>query len=467
MKVTLLGHASVLVEMEGATCLMDPVFFDPFEEGAVTSCPRRSIFPDRLPHVDTLIVSHRHPDHFDLPSLALVPRDADVILPADASIAYALKNLGFRHLHPVEPMAPILSDRFELYPTRSEVAALREFGMVFSDQTGTFWNQVDSELSLSTIDAVKQRFGDIDLLFAMYASQNFDYFDCRSIEFPYETHRQNLENVIKIDPHAVAPGAAGFRFCDAHGWLNAFLFPISRQRFIDDIKQLGFRGATVATNPGDVLSVASGRVTHRPGASDIAVMEADDTARICFDPTAPVPELTDPNPEGLSTDALRRIIEPFVREGLARYALAGYGAADKVAGLYRRHGASYLLSIIFPDGETDHHRFDFDIDAVRILGGPAADAPADVTHAIAASALAAWIEHRKSFFYVRAYSRRHQLVYDVAATAGSLQLRHRHLPDLLMHYLLNIAPQSELAAKDLIDWQLRALAAARDAPSTA
>ena len=39
MKVTLLGHASVLVEMNGATCLMDPVFFDPFEEGAVVSCP--------------------------------------------------------------------------------------------------------------------------------------------------------------------------------------------------------------------------------------------------------------------------------------------------------------------------------------------------------------------------------------------------------------------------------------------
>ena len=33
MRVTLLGYASVLVEMAGATCLMDPVFFDPFEEG--------------------------------------------------------------------------------------------------------------------------------------------------------------------------------------------------------------------------------------------------------------------------------------------------------------------------------------------------------------------------------------------------------------------------------------------------
>ena len=40
MRVTLLGHAAVLVELTGGTCLMGPVFFDPFEEGAVASCPR-------------------------------------------------------------------------------------------------------------------------------------------------------------------------------------------------------------------------------------------------------------------------------------------------------------------------------------------------------------------------------------------------------------------------------------------
>lgn len=45
MKVTLLGHASVYIEMDGARCLMDPVFQDPFEDTAVVSCPRRSICP--------------------------------------------------------------------------------------------------------------------------------------------------------------------------------------------------------------------------------------------------------------------------------------------------------------------------------------------------------------------------------------------------------------------------------------
>ena len=43
MQVTLLGHASVLVELEGATCLMDPVLGDPFEDGTVVSCPQRRV----------------------------------------------------------------------------------------------------------------------------------------------------------------------------------------------------------------------------------------------------------------------------------------------------------------------------------------------------------------------------------------------------------------------------------------
>jgi hypothetical protein len=39
VRVTLLGHASVLVELDGATCLMDPVLADPFEEGTADPHP--------------------------------------------------------------------------------------------------------------------------------------------------------------------------------------------------------------------------------------------------------------------------------------------------------------------------------------------------------------------------------------------------------------------------------------------
>ncbi len=71
--------------------------------------------------------------------------------PTDSIIVYALRKLGFKHIHSVEPKSEIRSSDFELYPTRSEVGSVREFGMVFKDESGVFWNQIDTSLSATTI----------------------------------------------------------------------------------------------------------------------------------------------------------------------------------------------------------------------------------------------------------------------------------------------------------------------------
>ena len=41
VKITLLGHATVLVETGPMRILMDPVVQDPFESGMVASCTKR------------------------------------------------------------------------------------------------------------------------------------------------------------------------------------------------------------------------------------------------------------------------------------------------------------------------------------------------------------------------------------------------------------------------------------------
>lgn len=311
-------------------------------------------------------------------------------------------------------------------------------------------------LTADTIDAVVGRFAGIDLLFAMYASQNFEYFDNRSTEFPYEIHRENLENVMRIAPRRVVPGSAGFRFCGDHAWLNRFLFPVSRERFIGDLNRLGFRGDTHIMNPGDVVELDRGRTSYRAGVSDIAVTVHDDTTELRFDPTAPVPELVDPNPAGRSREELERIIDPFVMEGMAAYARSGSGG-DKVIGAYRQHGARYALGIVFAEGPPEWYRFEFDEHAVGIVAGAEAAMPADIVNRIAASALAGWVAHEKSFFYVRAYSRRYQTLYVVSTAGSEARLQRRPLPDLLMHYLLNVAAGSELAAKHYVDRQIAAM----------
>ena len=265
MKVTLLGHATVLVEMDGANILMDPVLQDPFEDGAVVSCPKRVIRADKLPPLEVIIISHQHPDHFDIPSLAQLPRGVRVLCPIDRAIQYALEGLGFTNVHPTAPMKRLVFKTYELLTTLSSVTNVIEFGIIFKDKSGTFWNQVDSVLSQETIGHSLQALGSIDLLFAMHASQNFGFFENRSTGFPHDMHKSNLATVLSIKPRLTVPGAAGFRFAGEIEWCNAFLFPISREQFVADLRTLDPNLATAIANPGDVFEIEGGTVDTEPG----------------------------------------------------------------------------------------------------------------------------------------------------------------------------------------------------------
>ena len=80
MRCTLIGHATLLLETREAVLLVDPVLLDPFEGGAVSSWPERTVDRNGMPAPDFVVITHRHPDHFDVRSLALLGRDTAVLL---------------------------------------------------------------------------------------------------------------------------------------------------------------------------------------------------------------------------------------------------------------------------------------------------------------------------------------------------------------------------------------------------
>jgi L-ascorbate metabolism protein UlaG (beta-lactamase superfamily) len=95
MRVTWIGHATVLVQADGVNILTDPVWSDtvgPFGVG-----PRRVAEPgvrfEDLPKIDLVLVSHDHYDHMDLTTLKrLWDRDRPQIVTSlgnDAVIAQA------------------------------------------------------------------------------------------------------------------------------------------------------------------------------------------------------------------------------------------------------------------------------------------------------------------------------------------------------------------------------------------
>ena len=70
-RLTWLGHASWLVQLDGLSLLVDPILGDDLPGGTRRNAGP-GLTPVELPHIDAQLVSHSHYDHLDLPTLRAV-----------------------------------------------------------------------------------------------------------------------------------------------------------------------------------------------------------------------------------------------------------------------------------------------------------------------------------------------------------------------------------------------------------
>jgi L-ascorbate metabolism protein UlaG (beta-lactamase superfamily) len=82
VKVTYVGHATVLIEVGGLRVLTDPVLRDRI--GHVVRRAPTPVVEELLP-LDAILVSHAHHDHLDVPSLRRVKGPWPVIAPRGAA----------------------------------------------------------------------------------------------------------------------------------------------------------------------------------------------------------------------------------------------------------------------------------------------------------------------------------------------------------------------------------------------
>ena len=68
-RVTWMGHASVLIEIDGVVVLVDPIFGN---TGPYRRAAPAPFSPDQLPHVDLVVLTHGHYDHLDTRSLRAI-----------------------------------------------------------------------------------------------------------------------------------------------------------------------------------------------------------------------------------------------------------------------------------------------------------------------------------------------------------------------------------------------------------
>lgn len=90
-RIVFLGHATVLIELDGVRLLTDPLL-----RGRVAHLRRqvpqvqKNLFAD----VDVVLISHLHHDHLDLASLRLLGEETHVVVPAGAGAWLRRKGFG-------------------------------------------------------------------------------------------------------------------------------------------------------------------------------------------------------------------------------------------------------------------------------------------------------------------------------------------------------------------------------------
>src|ERR1700750_1160207 len=98
MKLTYIGHATLLLELGGATILTDPNF-DPKLGRILPRVSAPGIALEELPPLDALLLPHAHADHLSFDSLERLSRRIPLFAPP--VVAKWLRRLGFDH--PVDP----------------------------------------------------------------------------------------------------------------------------------------------------------------------------------------------------------------------------------------------------------------------------------------------------------------------------------------------------------------------------
>jgi len=349
--------------------------------GVFEVVPRRTLVADAL-RADFVLVSHRHPDHFDVPSLhrlAQIDPDSVVVTP-DPLVQWAAHELGFRTVKVVPAGQLVALDGVGLVTTPS--VSPDEWGVMMATADGVVWNQVDTVLA--DVDAVRSAVatslaalgaGRVDLALARWQPMLEIAAPLgHRTAFPYRDYAALLDQAAAIEARAVVAASCSGSHVGAYDWMDRYVFPIDEGRFARD---LGRRAPGIAVLPariGTTYRIAGGRVEALPEHGRTLVRIDDDTDPRRWSPFA-IPALVDPHVGDADEPTMRARVAGWLADALAP-ALAAAWPAMRVDTPLR-----FAVDVVFPsardgftivagpDGATIDRGIDPDWDACNVVAG--------------------------------------------------------------------------------------------------
>lgn len=268
MELTLVGHASFLVEAGPVRLLSDPWYVGAAFNESWSLHPQPEVPDDLFDRITHLWISHEHPDHLSIPTLRSIPeeRRAQITLLYQrhwsGTVFEWISSLGFgravelRHGEEHDLGGGV---QVRLFQVRHEDAAL-----AVHHEGATLLNLNDGKPSAGTLRRLRQRLGPIDVLLSQFSPAGWPGNpddDDRLAATSANALAQLIRQADVLGPRHVVPCASFVRFSHEE---NAFMNrAINRMDRVRDA--LGSERAAVLS-PGETW-----RVDEAPGGSPAAV----------------------------------------------------------------------------------------------------------------------------------------------------------------------------------------------------
>jgi L-ascorbate metabolism protein UlaG (beta-lactamase superfamily) len=316
MKITLIGHACLWIESKNTTLLSDPCLFNIHFEDLNYYYPQVEIDREKLKRPDILYLSHRHQDHFDIRTLAYLPKDLKVLCPRDPVMLECLKELGYTDVTGVESFESYKVKDLNLIPTPSLTQDYYpEHGLIIQDGEVSVWNQVDTIVSPKIIEYIHRICGRVDFAhvrFQPLLEQNFTFH--KPCVLPFEEYSSFLKVAKALSPKFAVPGSAGERYFDRFEFLNHFVFPTTQDQFLSDLNEFAPEIQTSPFYPGDIAEITPQGVMIHPKQSEVASFVESDDRVTAFNPLFEVPRIRTMTEDAAKQAEERQTVQEFLQK---------------------------------------------------------------------------------------------------------------------------------------------------------
>ena len=361
MRVTVLGHASVLVDTGAERVLVDPIFDEVYASDTLCQTPRRALDASALAALATcVVVTHIHLDHFHPPTLARFARELPIVVPAHDALVAAIRGLGFTDVRPLAPWqrAPLAGGFLLATPSDYE---LEEFGIVVVDGEDRYWHMSDAIVTPAVGARVRDEVGAVSLASVKFQPLRLLIAYQRGLAstmLDREDLVTTFEAVCAAQPAAIFPYYSGFAFHGDHAWANRHIAPYGAGEVAVLFEQrLGAASAVHTVLPGDRFSIDGRAVSKAAAAADALVRPLPGPAVQPWEPidASTLGGVKDLNEVLWLTLETRRLLG----EEVLPWVQAHLDAASGLFDAYRAFATVWQCVIHLGEGRRLHHVIDF------------------------------------------------------------------------------------------------------------